>query len=115
MKKAAKLDEIVSRMVFESYGVESYHHCHVESVTYILRLTRYELPNLTEANNVGSKAHTDQNFLTSLHQNRIDGLQVQLRDGNWISVDFPPHSVVILAGNALTVSKRNQKFHFFFN
>lgn len=89
--------------MFESYGVERFHHSHLESITYVLRLIRYESPNLS-GTNFGARAHTDKNFITVLHQNGINGLQVQLRNGNWIDVDFPPSSVVILAGNALSVS-----------
>lgn len=107
-KKVADLDRMVSRMVFESYGVEKYHNSHIESLTYFLRFTKYGVNPNPKHNErdvvVGTLPHTDKNFITILHQNQINGLQVQLKDGKWISVDFPPSSLVIMAGDAFSVS-----------
>ncbi|XP_027159001.1 probable 2-oxoglutarate-dependent dioxygenase AOP1 isoform X1 [Coffea eugenioides] len=100
--QAAELDKMVSKLVFESYGVEKYHESHVGSVTYIVRFTKYRVPEQNETN-VGVLPHTDKNFITILHQNDARGLEIQLKNGSWIPVDFPPSSVVIMAGDAFSV------------
>ncbi|CDP21163.1 unnamed protein product [Coffea canephora] len=100
--QVAELDKMVSKLVFESYGVEKYHESHVGSVTYFLRLAKYRAPEQNETN-LGVRPHTDKNFITILQQNEVDGLEVQLKNGSWIPVDFPPSSVVIMAGDAFSV------------
>lgn len=102
-KQVAELDEMVSKMVFESYGVEKYHESHVGSVTYLIRFTKYRVPEPNETN-LGVVPHTDKNFITVLHQNEANGLEVQLKNGSWIAVDFPASSLIIMAGDAFSVS-----------
>ncbi|XP_027159005.1 probable 2-oxoglutarate-dependent dioxygenase AOP1 [Coffea eugenioides] len=99
--QVAELDKMVSKLVFESYDVEKYHESHVGSVTYIVRFTKYRVPEQNETK-LGATPHTDKNFITILQQNEVDGLEVQLKNGSWIPVDFPPSSVVIMAGDAFS-------------
>ncbi|XP_027172546.1 2-oxoglutarate-dependent dioxygenase AOP3-like [Coffea eugenioides] len=99
--QVAELDKMVSKLVFESYGVEKYHESHVGSVTYTVRLIRYRVPEQNEMN-VGVPPHTDKNFITILQQNEADGLEVQLKNGSWIPIDFPPSSVIIMAGDVFS-------------
>ncbi|XP_027064501.1 probable 2-oxoglutarate-dependent dioxygenase AOP1 [Coffea arabica] len=43
----AKLEQVVTRMVFESYGVEKLKcDSHIDSITYLLLLNSYEAPGL---------------------------------------------------------------------
>mgnify|MGYP004710818951 CR=1 FL=1 len=100
--QVAELDKMVSKLVFESYGVEKYHESHVGSVTYTVRLIRHRVPEQNEMN-VGVPPHTDKNFITILQQNEADGLEVQLKNGSWIPIDFPPSSVIIMAGDVFSV------------
>ena len=100
--QVAELDKMVSKLVFESYDVEKYHESHVGSVTYFLRFTKYRVPEQNETK-LGATPHTDKNFITILQQNEVDGLEVQLKNGSWIPVDFPPSSVVIMAGDVFSV------------
>ncbi|GFP80926.1 probable 2-oxoglutarate-dependent dioxygenase aop1 [Phtheirospermum japonicum] len=57
-KLVSELEQIVDRLVFESYGAHKHYESHV------------------------------------------NGLQVQLRNGEWISVDVPPGTFVVMAGDA---------------
>lgn len=101
-KAVAELDRLVIRMLFESYGVEKYTESHTESTTYLLRYLKYRAPEMNETS-MAFPSHTDKSFLTILHQNQVSGLEIQTRDGDWISVEFPPSSFVVMAGDACKV------------
>jgi len=100
-KVAAELDEMVTRMIFESYGVEKYYDSYVGSITYLLRLLKNKSPQADE-HNLGFVAHTDKSFTTILYQNnQIHALEVESRNHEWFRVEFPPSSFVVMAGDAL--------------
>lgn len=106
-KVAAELDQMVTRMIFESYGVERYHDAYTDATTYLLRLLKNRAPQQSEPT-LGFITHTDKSFTTILHQNQVNALEVETRDGNRINVDFSsPSSFVVIAGDALMVSLRN--------
>ncbi|CAA0839119.1 2-oxoglutarate (2OG) and Fe(II)-dependent oxygenase superfamily protein [Striga hermonthica] len=96
--KVAELDKIVIRMLFESYGVEKYVDSHMDATTYLLRFLKYRAPIEGEST-MAFPVHTDKSFITILYQNHVFGLEIQARDGEWISVDFLPNSFVIMAGD----------------
>ncbi|XP_074375730.1 putative 2-oxoglutarate-dependent dioxygenase AOP1 [Apium graveolens] len=106
-KAVAELDEVVIKMLFESYGVEKYAESHVESTTYLLRYLKYRAPEVNETT-MAFPSHTDKSFLTILHQNQVSGLEIQARDGNWISVEFPPSAFVVMAGDACKAWSNNK-------
>ncbi|KAJ0006680.1 hypothetical protein Pint_30626 [Pistacia integerrima] len=87
-------------MVFESYGVEKYYDSFNESSTYLLRLMKYRLPETNEPN-LGCDVHTDKSFITILHQNEVNGLEIKTQDGDWIGFDPTPSSFIVMAGDAL--------------
>ncbi|KAL3649420.1 hypothetical protein CASFOL_005823 [Castilleja foliolosa] len=101
-KLVSELEQIVDKMVFESYGAQKHYESHIRSTTYLLRTIKYLSPdtNNNENNNIGTNIHTDKSFLSILHQNQVNGLQVQLRNGEWFSVDVPPGTFVVMAGDA---------------
>ncbi|KAA3479385.1 2'-deoxymugineic-acid 2'-dioxygenase [Gossypium australe] len=100
-KVAAELDQMVTRMIFESYGVERYHDAYTDTTTYLLRLLKNRAPQQIEPT-LGFITHTDKSFTTILHQNQVNALKVETRDGNRINVDFSsPSSFVVIAGDAL--------------
>ncbi|CAK9146217.1 unnamed protein product [Ilex paraguariensis] len=108
-KKIAELEQLVSKMVFESYGVERYYDSHLRSMSYLIRTLKYREPKIDETN-TGADIHTDKTFITILHQNQVPGLQLQARNGDWIDVDFPPESFVIIAGDA-SLAWSNDRIH----
>ncbi|EEF44712.1 probable 2-oxoglutarate-dependent dioxygenase AOP1 [Ricinus communis] len=101
-KLTAEIDQMVTRMIFESYGAEKYHDSYVESTNYLLRLLKNRLPKGDEPN-LGFITHTDKSFTTILHQNHINGLEVDTKDGQKINIEFSPSSFVVIAGDALMV------------
>ncbi|KAF2301425.1 hypothetical protein GH714_024000 [Hevea brasiliensis] len=100
-KLVTELDQMVTRMIFESYGVEKHHDSYVDSTCYVLRLLKTRAPKENETN-LGLGTHTDTSFTTILHQNQVNGLEVDTKDGK-INVDFSPSSFVVMAGDALMV------------
>ncbi|XP_047339775.1 2-oxoglutarate-dependent dioxygenase AOP3-like [Impatiens glandulifera] len=94
------LVQMVTRMLFHSYGIEKKQfEAHIESMNTLLRVLEYIPPKSCEAE-VGSSAHTDKSFLTVLHQCQTSGLEVETKTGGLLSVDFPPSSFLIIAGEA---------------
>jgi isopenicillin N synthase-like dioxygenase len=101
VKLVSELEQTVDKMVFQSYGADKHYESHVRSTTYLLRTIKYSAPDPNnQSNNVGTNVHTDKSFLSILHQNQVNGLQIQLRNGEWFSVDVPPASFVVMAGDA---------------
>ncbi|KAI4355692.1 hypothetical protein L6164_004440 [Bauhinia variegata] len=90
-------------MVFDGYGVDK-RHCEslLELTNYMLRSFKYRLPHMNESN-LGLFPHTDTTYFSILHQNNVTGLQIKLKNGEWVDV-YPSHSMfLILAGDAFKV------------
>ncbi|PSS07489.1 2-oxoglutarate-dependent dioxygenase AOP1.2 [Actinidia chinensis var. chinensis] len=98
-KLIAELEQWVVRMVFESYGVEKYYESHLNSISYLCRVMKYRNPK--KESNMGFVTHTDKNFMTILHQNQVDGLEIKAKDGQWFGVELCPSSFVVMAGDAI--------------
>ncbi|KAM3374961.1 hypothetical protein P3S68_013675 [Capsicum galapagoense] len=87
-------------MVFESNGVEKYYETHVKSVNYLARVMKYREAQAEEAK-LGFVAHTDESFMSTIHQNQVNGLEIKGKDGQWFGVELPPSSVVVMSGDAI--------------
>lgn len=87
----------------ESLGVEKYLEEHLGSANYLLRVMKYKGPQ-TKETKMGLSAHTDKNIVTILYQNQVEGLEVQTKDGEWISVKPSPNSFIVMIGDSLHVS-----------
>ncbi|PON89431.1 Oxoglutarate/iron-dependent dioxygenase [Trema orientale] len=97
---AAEIDEIVTRMIFESYGVEKYYESYAGSITYLLRVLKHKAPQGDDPQ-LGFVAHTDKSFTTVLYQDQNNALEVETKNGDWIKVELSPSSFVVFAGDAL--------------
>ncbi|KAL3528817.1 hypothetical protein ACH5RR_008139 [Cinchona calisaya] len=98
-KLVGKFDQIVMRMVSESYGIEKDYETIRESMTYLLKLIKYRGPKELEKK-VGLSPHTDKSFITILHQHQVKGLEIKTKDGQWLVVDPSPSSFIVMAGDA---------------
>ncbi|PIA48407.1 hypothetical protein AQUCO_01400780v1 [Aquilegia coerulea] len=98
--RASKMEQMVKRMVFESFGAEKYYDSYVKQTTYTLRANKYRPPMENETN-LGLNVHTDSGFISVLSQNDVNGLEIQTKDGEWISVTPSPSSFVVIAADAL--------------
>ncbi|KAJ0680204.1 putative oxoglutarate/iron-dependent dioxygenase, non-heme dioxygenase domain-containing protein [Helianthus annuus] len=98
-KAVAELDHIVLKMVAESYGIEESYESMRGSTAYVLKPTKYLRPQSNEKM-LGVLPHTDKSFMTYLQQDEVNGLEIKAKDGEWIEVDYPPSSFVVMAGDA---------------
>ncbi|XP_010463426.1 PREDICTED: probable 2-oxoglutarate-dependent dioxygenase AOP1 [Camelina sativa] len=94
----AELDRLVVRIIFENYGVEKHYESHVKAKTYLLKFLMYLAPP-ESISMPAFPQHTDKTFLTILHQNDVNGLEVKSKDGEWISLQLPLKSYVVMAGD----------------
>ncbi|KAJ0680201.1 putative oxoglutarate/iron-dependent dioxygenase, non-heme dioxygenase domain-containing protein [Helianthus annuus] len=98
-KAVAELDQIVMKMVTASYGIEEPYESIRGSTTYLLKPTKY-LRRQGKEKVMGLYPHTDRSFMTYLHQDEVNGLEIKTKDGEWIEVDYTPSSFVVMAGGA---------------
>lgn len=102
-KMISEMEQLVKRMVFESYGVGKYYDSHIASTNYLLRTMKYRIPQMGE-DNIGAEAHTDKSFFTILHQNGVNGLEIKPKNGDhWLPLQFSPNSFLVMAGDACLV------------
>lgn len=97
-----EVDEMVRTMVIESLNLEKYMEEHMDLTSYLIRVMKYRAPEKDESN-VGLLSHADKNMLTILHQNEVEGLQVQKKDGEWIKVKLSSNSFVVMVGETFRV------------
>ncbi|KAL3745047.1 hypothetical protein ACJRO7_014195 [Eucalyptus globulus] len=98
--RVLELDSLMRKLVLGSLGVDKYVESLDKSVGYNLRLTRYAAPG-TESKTPGAICHRDVNFLSIIHQNHVNGLEVQTKDGRWIEVaPSSASSFIVLAGES---------------
>ncbi|XP_014489739.1 2-oxoglutarate-dependent dioxygenase AOP3-like [Vigna radiata var. radiata] len=103
-KLLGELDRMAKRMVFESYGVNM-KGCKrmIESSDYLLRCMKYRTPD-TDEKDLGMHSHTDLTIVSIVHQlNNLNGLEIKLKDGEWIGVDASSSLFVVMAGDAFNV------------
>lgn len=109
---AAEVEKMVVRMVFERYGVGESYGSYVESANYLCRVMKYREPRVGESK-MAFVSHTDKSFMSTVHQNGIDGLEIRADDGEWFTVRrLSPSSVVVMAGDAIMVSSFMNSFLF---
>ncbi|PPS12502.1 hypothetical protein GOBAR_AA08136 [Gossypium barbadense] len=97
VEQLSELDQVVRRMILESFGIEKYMEEHMNSSNYLWRAMKYKPPNTSEKK-LGSRDHTDKNIVTVLCQG-IQGLEIQLKNGEWITAK--PHSLTVFIGDSL--------------
>ncbi|KAF8034413.1 hypothetical protein BT93_C0651 [Corymbia citriodora subsp. variegata] len=99
--RVAELDSLLKKLVLGSLGIDKYVESLAKSVGYNFRLMRYAAPGTEESKKPGTRCHRDANFMTILHQNHVNGLEVQTKDGRWIEVaPSSASSFIVLAGES---------------
>ncbi|KAK8613573.1 hypothetical protein V6N13_101331 [Hibiscus sabdariffa] len=97
----SELEQAVARMLFESYGVGYYHDYYSKNTNYLLRYFKYNEATMDKQRNEGLLPHTDITFFSIIQQGNVSGLQVKVKDDQWIDVPPSPTSFLFLAGEAL--------------
>lgn len=95
------------RMVFASYGAEKYCDPLIKSSFYLMRFLKYRTPQVDEIN-VGLHPHVDKDFLGILDTNQVTGLEIELKNGDWITYEPLPFSstFLVIAGEPFQVNKQ---------
>ena len=89
-------------MVLESYGIEN--DFHIRSATFLIRFLKYRVPKMNETS-ISFPPHTDKSFISILHQNQVNGLEIETKDGKWIRYEPPSLPVfLVMVGKAFLVS-----------
>ncbi|KAE8680886.1 gibberellin 20 oxidase 1 [Hibiscus syriacus] len=99
---ASRLEKTVKRMILEIFGVEQYEDELIDNTNYMLKLLKYKSPQTSEPT-AGALAHTDKSMVTLLHQNEVDGLEIQNKDGEWINAKHSPNSFIVMVGESLQI------------
>ncbi|KAK9001377.1 hypothetical protein V6N11_083162 [Hibiscus sabdariffa] len=97
----SELEQAVARMLFESYGVGYYHDYYIKNTNYLLRYFKYSEASMDKQSNEGRLPHTDKSFFSIIHQCYVSGLQVKVKDNQWIDVPPSPTSFLFMAGEVL--------------
>ncbi|KAL3745052.1 hypothetical protein ACJRO7_014200 [Eucalyptus globulus] len=84
--RVLELDSLVKKLVLGSLGVEKYLESLAKSVRYHFCLMRYAAPGTKESKKHVVGCHRDPNFVTILHQNYVNKLEVQTKDKCWFEV-----------------------------
>nr|XP_004287966.2 PREDICTED: probable inactive 2-oxoglutarate-dependent dioxygenase AOP2 [Fragaria vesca subsp. vesca] len=102
-KLLGELENTVEKMMFESYGIplEQYETL-ASSNSHLLRFLKYKIPEERDAA-LRFPSHTDKNFTTIIVQHDVGGLEVQTKDGYWISVESAPSQFLFMACDGLQV------------
>lgn len=101
--QVTELDKLITRMLFDHYGVENSVEDHIKSNVYNIRMNKYRAPQ-PEDTKTGLIKHSDLGFIGINQQNDVNGLEIKLKDGTWLPVQFPPYAYIILAGDGMMVS-----------
>ncbi|KAL6334276.1 hypothetical protein AAG906_014676 [Vitis piasezkii] len=92
-KLLSELEQIVMRMVLESYGIENDFH----------------IGSMNETS-ISFPPHTDKSFISILHQNQVNGLEIETKDGKWIRYEPPSLPVfLVMVGEAFMID--SMRFH----
>ncbi|KAE8678147.1 gibberellin 3-beta-dioxygenase 1-like [Hibiscus syriacus] len=100
---AAGLEKTIRRMVLENFGIEKYKDELIDNTNYDLRDTKYGRPQTGTEPTLGADAHNDKDFMTLLHQNEVNGLEIRTKDGEWINIKPSPNYFVVIIGESLSV------------
>lgn len=94
---------MIRRMILETLGLEKYI---IEETNFVnnIRVSMYNPPNTNEKL-IALQGHTDKNLLGILDEDGAKGLEILTKDDDqWIGVDFPPNSFLVLIGDIFHVS-----------
>lgn len=102
VKQLEELNNIIWLMIIDSYGLgEKWKSLMMRSKT-LLRVMKYMAPPAGEYKRA-LHAHTDKLASAILCEDQISGLEIEIKDGNWIKVSPSPASFLFLVADPLMV------------
>nr|GEX16485.1 2-oxoglutarate-dependent dioxygenase AOP3-like [Tanacetum cinerariifolium] len=99
MKMLSEIDQCVMRMVYDSYGVDT-KQCDqfITSMFYLARFIKYRPPSEDKRAMAIDHPMTEKSFISILGDNNVKGLEIQMRNGEWIYHTPSPSTFVVIAG-----------------
>lgn len=98
VNQLSELEQIARKMILESLGVEKYFDEFVRSTVDALRMSKYGAKQIDSTAKTSLASHTDPNVLTIVCQRGVEGLEVQTKDGKWLTPS--PNSFTVIMGQA---------------
>ncbi|CAM8964130.1 unnamed protein product [Rhodiola kirilowii] len=102
-KQLNELQYTILRAVVDSYGLREEDGSKTDVVAQcktLMRLMKYKPPPPGTSTD-GLGAHTDKPLCVILFADKVSGLQVQKKDGQWLNLSQPPNSFVFMVGDPL--------------
>ncbi|PPR86813.1 hypothetical protein GOBAR_AA33882 [Gossypium barbadense] len=96
------LEKKILKMILESFGLEKYMDELTDTTNYQLRIMKYEKPK-TKEQTMMAPAHCDQNMMTLLYQDEVNGLEIQNKYGEWMNMKLSSSSFIVMIGECLSV------------
>ncbi|OVA20270.1 Oxoglutarate/iron-dependent dioxygenase [Macleaya cordata] len=93
------LEQIIRKMVFESYGLEKYYESSIKDTETAMHFVKYDPPPNNEPA-IGANPHTDGGFITVLNNN-LPGLEILSRENEWLPMEPRQGTFTIFIGDAL--------------
>ncbi|TYH36293.1 hypothetical protein ES332_D13G254900v1 [Gossypium tomentosum] len=100
VKQMEELNNIIWLMIIESYGLGEKWESLMMRYNVLLRMMKYMAPSLGEYKR-GLLAHTDKPASTIICDDQISGLEIEVKDDEWIKLSTSPNSFVFLVGDPL--------------
>lgn len=105
-KNMRKLEEMVQTLVLEGLGARGESvAAHLDMLGHGIRMSHYGAPLDTETS-MSMSAHCDDSMVTMIVQHEVEGLEVHVGGGRWVTVPPEPGTVAIVAGEQLRVRIR---------
>ncbi|KAL6215168.1 hypothetical protein ACLB2K_014599 [Fragaria x ananassa] len=99
MKQLDELKEMINLMILDSYGLGENSTSTLQSKT-LLRIMKYRAPPSKDYT-TALPAHTDKGLGTILCDDQVSGLEVETKDGQWVTLSLSPRSLVFFVADAL--------------
>ncbi|KAA3486024.1 putative 2-oxoglutarate-dependent dioxygenase AOP1 [Gossypium australe] len=100
VKQMEELNNIIWLMIIDSYGLGKKWESLMMRYNVLLRMMKYMAPSLGEYKR-GLHAHTDKPASTIICDDHISGLEIEVKDDEWIKLSTSPTSFVFLVGDPL--------------
>ncbi|OVA20264.1 Oxoglutarate/iron-dependent dioxygenase [Macleaya cordata] len=109
-KMMVELEQIIRKMIFESFGVEKkYYESSVNDTEYGIHFVKYDAPPNNETG-VGARPHTDGGFISILNYS-LPGLEVLSKENDqWLLVEPRQGTFTVFVADALKAWS-NGRFH----
>ncbi|XP_043700356.1 probable 2-oxoglutarate-dependent dioxygenase AOP1 [Telopea speciosissima] len=97
-EKMHELEQLIRRMILESYGMPTYFNALAETTHPVFRMIKYNPPPANDEAGLGLLAHTDKSFLSILSQDQVKGFELLTKQGHWLQLAPLQGSFLVVVG-----------------